>query len=184
MTQTDEKELVLGNKQLLSLFFVVVALCGVFFAVGYRIGQNSTKITPVTSAESTAMASPVARQQPEPPRETVQTQPDTTPEQQPAPVETRPAQDTAVKEAPGSVPVSTPEIGASYVQVAAVPRPDAENMVRTLREQSFHAILAESSKDGFFRVLAGPYRETVQTADAKNRLKTLGFGQAFVFVPK
>ena len=82
------------------------------------------------------------------------------------------------------MPVSTPEIGASYVQVAAVPRPDAENMVRTLREQSFHAILAESSKDGFFRVLAGPYRETVQTADAKNRLKTLGFGQAFVFVPK
>ena len=78
MTQTDEKELVLGNKQLLSLFFVVVALCGVFFAVGYRIGQNSTKITPVTDGGVDCdSASPVARQQPEPPRETVQTQPDT-----------------------------------------------------------------------------------------------------------
>ena len=44
MTQTDgEKELVLGNKQLISLFFVVVALCGVFFAGGYMIGRNTSK---------------------------------------------------------------------------------------------------------------------------------------------
>ena len=44
MTQTDgEKELVLGNKQLISLFFVVVALCGVFFALGYMIGRNTSK---------------------------------------------------------------------------------------------------------------------------------------------
>ncbi len=44
MTQADgEKELVLGNRQLISLFFVVVALCGVFFAMGYLIGRNSTK---------------------------------------------------------------------------------------------------------------------------------------------
>ena len=45
MTQTDgEKELVLGNKQLISLFFVVVALCGVFFAMGYMIGRNTSKV--------------------------------------------------------------------------------------------------------------------------------------------
>ena len=44
MTQTEgEKELVLGNKQLISLFFVVVALCGVFFAMGYMIGRNTSK---------------------------------------------------------------------------------------------------------------------------------------------
>ena len=44
MTQTDdEKELVLGNKQLISLFFVIVALCGVFFAMGYMIGRNTSK---------------------------------------------------------------------------------------------------------------------------------------------
>ena len=45
MAQPDgEKELVLGNKQLISLFFVVVALCGVFFAMGYMVRGNSIKV--------------------------------------------------------------------------------------------------------------------------------------------
>lgn len=43
MTRTEnEQELVLGNKQLLSAFFVVVALLGVFFTMGYVIGRNTT----------------------------------------------------------------------------------------------------------------------------------------------
>ena len=41
MTETGgDKELVIGNKQLISLFFVVVALCGVFFAMGYMFFQS------------------------------------------------------------------------------------------------------------------------------------------------
>jgi Flp pilus assembly protein protease CpaA len=51
MAQMDgEKELVLGNKQLISLFFVVVALCGVFFAMGYMIGRNTSKVALLTGA--------------------------------------------------------------------------------------------------------------------------------------
>src|ERR1700710_1234417 len=78
MTQTDgEKELVLGNKQLISLFFVVVALCGVFFAMGYMIGRNTSKpVTPtLDGAAPTATASPVPQQhvpqtqESDPPRE-------------------------------------------------------------------------------------------------------------------
>jgi len=54
MTQTDgEKELVLGNKQLISLFFVVVALCGVFFAMGYMIGRNTSKSATASLASNT-----------------------------------------------------------------------------------------------------------------------------------
>ncbi|MCS7026853.1 MAG: SPOR domain-containing protein [Bryobacteraceae bacterium] len=43
MTRADdgEFELILGNKQLLSVFFVVVMLLGVFFAMGYIVGKNS-----------------------------------------------------------------------------------------------------------------------------------------------
>src|ERR1022692_1753609 len=42
MTRTDgEHELVLGNKQLLSAFFVVVVLLGVFFTMGYFVGKNT-----------------------------------------------------------------------------------------------------------------------------------------------
>jgi cytoskeletal protein RodZ len=39
--EDGEFELVLGNRQLLSVFFIVVALMGVFFAIGYILGRNS-----------------------------------------------------------------------------------------------------------------------------------------------
>ncbi len=38
--QEEEFELVLGNKQLLSLFFLVVVLFGVFFSFGYTVGYS------------------------------------------------------------------------------------------------------------------------------------------------
>jgi len=42
MSKTDgEYELVLGNRQLLSAFFIVVILFGVFFTMGYVVGRNS-----------------------------------------------------------------------------------------------------------------------------------------------
>ena len=40
--ETGEFELVLGNKQLLSVFFIVVILLGVFFTMGYIVGRNSS----------------------------------------------------------------------------------------------------------------------------------------------
>jgi cell division protein FtsN len=38
--EEEEFELVLGNKQLLSLFFLVVVLFGVFFSFGYTVGYS------------------------------------------------------------------------------------------------------------------------------------------------
>src|SRR6185312_11742731 len=39
--ETGEFELVVGNKQLLSGFFIVVLLFAVAFAMGYVVGENS-----------------------------------------------------------------------------------------------------------------------------------------------
>jgi cell division septation protein DedD len=183
MTQTDgEKELVLGNKQLISLFFVVVALCGVFFAVGYMIGRNTSK--PVTAAADSTPVAPTAApaQESEPPRETVAAD---TP---PSPVETPPITTSTVAAAPppatqtrvANDAPANPEAGATYLQVTALRRSDADSLVRTLREQSFPVLLAESSKPDLFRVLVGPYHQTTDVADAKARLKSLGFANAFV----
>jgi len=70
MTHNDgEKELVLGNTQLLSLFFVVVALCGVVFAMGYMIGRNSAKPAPAVAESSAATGAEGQRKQPETSRE-------------------------------------------------------------------------------------------------------------------
>ena len=46
----SEFELVLGNKQLLSVFFIVVILLGIFFTMGYVVGRNSS---PVDTARRT-----------------------------------------------------------------------------------------------------------------------------------
>ncbi len=55
MTQTEnEKELILGNKQLITLFFLVVAMCVKFFAFGYIIGRNGAKVTPAKAAAAAA----------------------------------------------------------------------------------------------------------------------------------
>ena len=40
--EDGEFELVLGNRQLLSVFFIVVVLLGVFFTMGYIVGRNSS----------------------------------------------------------------------------------------------------------------------------------------------
>lgn len=46
MARNDEGEfeLILGNKQLLSVFFIVVVLLGVFFSMGYIMGRNSNPV--------------------------------------------------------------------------------------------------------------------------------------------
>src|SRR3954470_7438672 len=101
MAQTDgEKELVLGNKQLISLFFVVVALWGVFFAMGYLVGLNSAKPPMASGNDSSSTAGAAAGQRPQPgsPHDTP-AQPDapTAPaldSPSPSGVETKPAQDS------------------------------------------------------------------------------------------
>src|SRR4051794_29426234 len=45
--ETGEFELVVGNRQLLSGFFIIVLLFAVAFAMGYVVGQNSPRSSKV-----------------------------------------------------------------------------------------------------------------------------------------
>ena len=72
--EDGEFELILGNRQLLSVFFIVVILLGVFFTMGYIVGRNSGTVT----AEVVANPNPDARPQ-------VVESPAKTPEPLPAP---------------------------------------------------------------------------------------------------
>lgn len=207
MTQSEnEKELVLGNKQLVSFFLVVLALCGVFFALGYMIGRNSTKtavladdtrnpatggtVSPMPPSQAPTATSELPPAVPaaivESPGQTqTQAARESPPTREIAPTEqlagkTKELTKEVTKELPAAREMITPEPGAMYLQVTALRRGDAESLVRTLREQSFPALLATSSKPDLFRVMVGPYRQTAQVADAKARLKTLGFGDAIL----
>jgi cell division septation protein DedD len=195
MTQAGgEKELILGNKQLISLFFVVVALCGVFFAMGYMVRGNTLKGSVAATDTSAAQGGDtIKRQQPEPPRETADA--GSVPQSEDAPTVTHPAEDAGAappadnSSTEAKPPVTaeakpeTAESGATYVQVVALPRPEAESTVRTLLEQHLPAAIAASSKEGLFRVRVGPYHTTADVADAKAKLKTLGFSNTIVQKP-
>lgn len=192
MTKTDgEQELVLGNKQLLSAFFIVVVLLGVFFTMGYIIGRNTASLTPKTEPNA-ATASTVAR--PDPPPNAVSVRPDppvetpkeldpvatsATPTTQAARPYGRPVTD-ATETAParhdeGATVAAAPGAGTTYLQVAALKRPEAEIEVKILRDHKFPALIGESPKEGFFRVLVGPFKDMQSLARTKSELKSAGF---------
>src|SRR3954452_3825891 len=73
--ETGEFELTVGNRQLLSGFFIVVLLFAVAFAMGYVVGQNSPRSTkvpetagavPPSPQDSRPRAAPPATQPPAP----------------------------------------------------------------------------------------------------------------------
>jgi len=71
--EDGEFELILGNRQLLSVFFIVVVLLGVFFTMGYIVGRNSSPITPAEAVAARKEGKPVVidpptpRESPKPP---------------------------------------------------------------------------------------------------------------------
>src|SRR5271170_5139278 len=99
MSRTEnEQEFVLGNKQLLSAFFVVVLLLGVFFAMGYIVGSNTG---PNSSARKTVQAEPAPVTASAPARDSASAPPPVQPavQQDPAPTHTEPVKTSRVDKA-------------------------------------------------------------------------------------
>jgi hypothetical protein len=168
-----EFELILGNRQLMSVFFIVVILVGMFFALGYWVGRNSSAVPVAEVASHRPDTKPVAADVPaspareatretaapapvDPPKETASQQgPATAPAAVPEPVPTVPA-----KTSSPAASSAQPESGRTYLQLSAIERDKAEIMVELLRKKSFRAIAAEiPEKPGVFRVLVGPVPE-------------------------
>src|SRR6266404_6365719 len=115
MARTDEGEfeLVLGNRQLLSGFFIVVVLFGVFFTMGYIVGRHSSPAPLITSAASESAPARSVPSAPPAPGQAAVVMPEdrvTPPPEEPA-TATRPA--TAPAEAPRPVESRRVESGAS-----------------------------------------------------------------------
>src|SRR5450631_484412 len=66
--ETGEFELVVGNKQLLSGFFLVVLLFAVAFAMGYVVGQNTQRPAKLASegGPASGVANTAADSRPQP----------------------------------------------------------------------------------------------------------------------
>ena len=173
--EDGEFELVLVNRQLLSVFFIVVILLGVFFTMGYIVGRNSTPAGPDISSTRRADTAPLVVDGPtrtgdaapsqaaSAPATAVSPQQPVTPvttEAQRAAAETvkEPARaESARREPAKSVASNQPAAGQAYLQLAATSQHEADIMVDVLRQKSFKAMAAEiPEKPGTFRVLVGP----------------------------
>ncbi len=194
--EDGEFELILANRQLLSVFFIVVVLLGVFFTMGYIVGRNSgpaqVEVASVRKPDTKATVVESTRETP--------AQVAATPVDTPAPTSTQPQQAVeepkpAVKseepkkeppakrekdkpkEKPAPAPAATaqPAAGQTYLQLAATAKAEANVMVDVLHQKKFKAIAAEiPEKPGVFRVLVGPLADGTLNK-MKSDLSSAGF---------
>ncbi|HLY16170.1 MAG TPA: SPOR domain-containing protein [Bryobacteraceae bacterium] len=173
--ETGEFELVLGNRQLLSGFFVVVILFAVFFVMGYIVGRNSTPSQAAANRDLQSGGAP-AGGRPQAATGSVATNPaaavETAKEKEDAGAP--PAQPPETKTPPAQAAAAEPAPGESYLQVTAVKADLAETVAKTLKDKGFPALLSPGPS-GMTRVLVGPYADLSKLGQAKADLERLGF---------
>lgn len=201
MPKNDEGEfeLVLGNRQLISVFVIVVALLGVFFSFGYIVGRNSSPVAASEAAKSNSDAHaaeptstdgsvPGALSDGAAQPSATNSAGDEPARSQAPPSATQPERPSAAAQAKENKPKpfsdreAIPEralpgqlAAGQYWQVVATTRPDAEIIAEALDRKGFHAVLAPAPKDGMFRVLVGPLADAATQAQARTNLEAAGF---------
>jgi cell division protein FtsN len=199
-SEDAEYELVLGNKQILSAFFLIVVLFAVFFSLGYSLGhsrgqseqETASEIKPVEETQGRVrLPDTLLEQAPEP-----ETLPSEVPER---PVSETPAEDRSPSTSTGTIqkadPASPPEtstrtprrgttttavlgeaaVRGIHLQVAASRvRADAAMMVEELRAKGYPVVLYEGAGDGWYRVLVGPFSDVEMAEPYQERLKADG----------
>ena len=194
MPKNDEGEfeLVLGNKQLLSVFFIVVVLLGVFFTMGYIVGRNTGgdgvevaqapgQPLVVDSGTSrppqTATAAPPPAPKPANPKPAAAPpKPTPTPPKQTPPPRPKPTPPPAPKPAPPSpAGVAMPSSGQVFLQVAATSSPEGQVLRDVLRKRGFAAQLAPVPGQDLVRVLVGPLSGTQDISQNRTKLQEAGF---------
>jgi DedD protein len=185
MTSSQDTEITLGTGKLLFLFFGLVGICALFFALGYSLGRKSepgittasAAVAAVPSGNSSKASSGSA---PAPAMtfyksvEQKDTNPQLTPAADPkAATTTPPATGTATSSQPADGTESTATLPTSgyFVQVAAVTKQeDADALVDALKKKDYPAFATQSGADKFFRVQVGPYSDIKDAEAMRTRL--------------
>ncbi len=190
MSSAPDTEITLGTGKLLLLFFGLVALCAVFFGMGYSLGRGSGRlgIAEAAAPAGTPATHPVGSRA----ADGSNKQSDLTfykaVEQKDADSTLTPAAQTSAS-APASADSnaskgpSAPDpaaiaSGSSYfVQVAAVSKQeDAEALVEALKKKQYPAFTANgSASDKLFHVQVGPYGEVKDAEAMRAKLISDGY---------
>jgi DedD protein len=186
--QDGEVELILGNGQLLGVFFIVVILLGLFFGMGYIMGRNSgaasvelatapkaePKPVEVEPAAPKAAAPEASAPAPPPPEESKKENLKEADSKEAEPKEAaKPVEAGQARSKPGPATAESPS--GAYLQLAATTQHEAELEVDVLRRKNFRAITMEvPDKPGTFRVLVGPIADG-GVNKARDDLQDAGF---------
>lgn len=173
-------EMVLEDRQLLLIFFAVVALCAVFFTLGFFLGRSQGAAQKVTVAaekpQSTQPEGPSASDLSFYQRVEGKQPPETLPPTQTSPGVALPAAKPAPPPAPSATASSTPAAAPIYLQVAAVTEePDAKRLAQELQKLGFPSVVRPPAGDHFYRVQVGPFANAELAAAAQRRLEAQGF---------
>ncbi len=189
-----ETEILLGNKQLLGIFFLVAVLIGVAFGGGYMLGRGagdkSTKNTESMALPAKESAPPAVANQTGGETRTVSpsdsavadANPATTDQPDQAPLGSPKHKASSEADAPSSTPVSfTPESGQEFLQVAAVPRGEASGVSDVLRKKGFRAhTVPVPGNAKLYRVIVGPIRDVSDLSSTREQLRKTGFSKVIV----
>jgi cell division septation protein DedD len=194
--EEGEFELILGNRQLLSVLFIVVVLLGVFFAMGFLAGRSTSGTVAKGGSEveaprvvepvSAGVKQPAETQAPEravPPAATGSTEAGkqeskaaATELPPPPPV---PAATTKPAAAGSGGFIESPPAG-TYLQAAATRREDAMSMLSLLKQDGLPGYVTPSPKAEMFRVLIGPLSGNESIAEAREKLANRGIKSPYI----
>lgn len=197
----QDTEITLGTTKLLGLFFGLVMVCAVFFALGYTLGRkadvgiasasaaaplqtasNSSKpavsAQPMTFYKSVEQKDATAQLTPSPDAGSAKSgSPNSTAANQSAPVSSPAAQGSSSPSSNPPDPMAAIPAGGYFVQVAAVTkRDDADALVDALKKRQYPAFVSDgSSTDKLFRVQLGPFADIKEAEGTRTRLIDDGY---------
>jgi DedD protein len=193
MVASQDTEITLGTARLLSLFFGLVIVCAVFFALGYTLGRKSDIGTasvagtlPLPGASSAAKPAGSAASAPMTFYKNVE-QKDANAQLTPAPEATssaaqavgpssNPANQAQSQPANPPDPIGTVPTAGYFVQVAAVTKQeDADSLVDALKKKEYPAFSSNSAVDKYFRVQVGPFADIKDAESMRSRLINDGY---------
>ena len=191
MAHSEDTEITLGTGKMLVLFFGLVAVCAVFFGLGFSLGRNATGSTTLAAIASSATTNAAVR----PSVSKSTTSPNSSSDQAAlykpvdqkqtdATLATKESQDTGGSTAtenstPSSAsdPIVPPPLYAYYVQVAAVSKQgDAEALVSALKKKEYQAFSASNSPtDKLIHVQVGPFADIKDAEATRSKLISDGY---------
>jgi DedD protein len=183
MGSSQDTEITLGTGKLLALFFGMVGVCALFFALGYSLGRKSDLGVAAVGNAGTPKVSTTANKASSGAAASPQMTFYKNVEQKDANAELNPATETkpdtaAVAAAPdkgqnnGVDPATTIPTSGYFVQVAAVSKQeDADSLVDALKKKEYPAFVASTAaNDKLFHVQLGPYSDMKDAEGMRTKL--------------